>query len=535
MVFVSRWILALTSCRFSSKPGTLKSSVIRSSLLPFLRQYAEHPSNTSLRAEDLDRRVNILNKWWMGLLEMLNGRNGQSVSGSDRPAVLEGLSTIMARPEWQLNLASISSRPDKRSALKSRSTTSLASNMSDFLGESVIHNVRNTFQQNLLSQMAFVVDRMSQRTAPASVVTFCGKACAYAFMFCPGVAEILVRLWSLSAETVRRVLNEYEVTRNANISETAELVSQQFPPHLRNLSFTSLAKLMRGLRCKPSLPLNSAYIPWNGPWVSRWRGEYSDLFFCFVKHFHVLTCNMLPTDPTKEQRVSAPCNLLVQTQLLIVMDSVVHHGAQGAHPEPTETLPVTFDDLLGADASAIPLGPRPTNTARSMAENRLVMLLREFLSDSPLVKDHCKRSLADLFGNLLKATAKRVSIYNHNACFTLCDLLEECIAILSRYHGNLEDTGLFLDFDFWLKVLQEMGNSSNSMTEVRLFAFVYRFWSFICKNDNRKRQLCLGWLLSEEFAERHFNHWCPMVRTYYMRVLCWKLLRFDGEASETDL
>ena len=523
--------------RFSSKPGTLKSSVIRSSLLPFLRQYAEHPSNTSLRAEDLDRRVNILNKWWTGLLEMLNGRNGQSVSGNDRPAVLEGLSTIMARPEWQLTISSVSSRPDKKGAsLKSRSSTSLASNMSDFLAESVIHNVRNTFTQNLLSQMAFVVDRMSQRSVPASVVAFCGKACAYAFFFCPGVAEILVRLWSLSSDTLRRVLDEYEMPRNCNLSDTAETTSQMFPHHLRTLSFTALPKLMRNLRGRPTLPLNSAYIPWNGPWVGRWCGRDSDLFFCFVKHYHALACGMIPENCTIDQRVAAPCNVLVQAQILAVMDATVHRSAQGSTSEVLDgPLSVTFDDLLGADASALPITGRAPNTSRSMAENRLVMLLREFLSDSPTVKDRARRSFAELFGSLLKATTRRVSVYDHNACFTLCDLLEECILILSRYYHNPEDSGRFLDFEFWFKVLREMGESNNSMTEVRLFAFVYRFWGYISKNESRKRDLSLNWLLREDYSHRQFSHWCPMVRTYYMRVLCWKLLRFDGEGTEVDL
>jgi hypothetical protein len=38
--------------------------------------------NTGLSPEDLDRRVNILNKWWIGMLEMLNGKNNQSISGT---------------------------------------------------------------------------------------------------------------------------------------------------------------------------------------------------------------------------------------------------------------------------------------------------------------------------------------------------------------------------------------------------------------------------------------------------------------------
>jgi hypothetical protein len=35
------------------------------------------------------QRVNILNKWWIGMLEMLNGKNNQSISGTDRPVFLD--------------------------------------------------------------------------------------------------------------------------------------------------------------------------------------------------------------------------------------------------------------------------------------------------------------------------------------------------------------------------------------------------------------------------------------------------------------
>lgn len=67
-------------------------------------------SNNMIRAEDLDRRVMILNKWWTGLLEMLNGRNNQSISGTDRPAFLDAVTGIMMRPEWRMPYVHLSTR-----------------------------------------------------------------------------------------------------------------------------------------------------------------------------------------------------------------------------------------------------------------------------------------------------------------------------------------------------------------------------------------------------------------------------------------
>ena len=525
--------------KFVSKPGTLKANIIRNALLPFLRAYSDHPSNKSLRAEDLDRRANILNKWWTGLLEMLNGRNGQSVSGNDRPAVLEGLTGIMTRPEWRLSSSAISSRGDRPRPpmpIKSTSAISFESTSSDFLSESVLLNVKNIFVQNLLSQMAFIVDRMSLRSVPASVVTFCGKASAYAFLFCPGVAEILVRLWSLPPNTIRRVLNEADIARNADTQVAAETSAEAFPFHLRHLAFRSLPKLMKSLRGRSSQSSSLDYIPWYGPWVARWNGRDSDLFFSFSKHYHILLCDLLPEDATSRERICAPCAVLVQAQVLAVMDATIHRNPQIAISEPVDgPLPTTFDDVLGADASANPLPVRAPNSTRLMAENRLIMLLREFLSDSFAVRDITRKTFAGMFGSLLKAVTRRTSVYDHNACFALCDFLEESISILARYFRDETDPGSFLDWEFWFGALKQMGESNNTMTEVRLFAFIYSLWGFITKNDDRKSDICLNWLLDEEFAYRQFNHWCPMVRAYYMRLLCWRVARFDGEASETQL
>ena len=527
--------------RFASKPTTLKASIIRTTLIPFLRTYADHPSNTTLRAEDLDRRAVILNKWWTGLLEMLNGRNGQSVSGNDRPAVLEGVTGIMVRPEWRLPISAIHSRSDiSRPPFKSRSTTSsttsLQSSSSDFLAESVYHNVRNTFIQNLLSQMAFVVDRMSIRTVPASVVIFCGKAAAYAFIFCPGIAEILVRLWSLSSDIISRVLSEIDISRATNLGDMAEKISTGFPPHLRALAFKSLPSLMRHLRHRPAQSLSSAYIPWDGPWIARWAGRDSDLFFVFVRHYQILACEMLADEVTKFERACAPCYVLVQAQILAVLDATIHRAGTPRHGDAADgSLALTFDDILGPDTSATPLPLPAPNASRLMAENRLIMLLREILSESSKVKDTARRSFADSFGYLLKAASRRTSMFDHNACFTLCDFLEEAIAILVRFYHDTEDPVSFLDWDFWRQVCEGMLRSNNSMTEVRLYAFIYGLWGLITKNGDRKRDITLDWLLTEDHFQRQFNHWCPMVRAYYMRLLCWRIARYDGDGSEADL
>ena len=521
--------------KFQAKPGSLKPTIVRGALLPFLRSHADHPSNRTLRAEDLDRRAGILNRWWMGLLEMVNGRHGQVLSGSDRPAVLDALIGIMTRPEWRTSVTTIASR-SVGGTPASHSSTSLDSWGSDFMTESVLHNVRNMFVQNLLSQMAFVVDRMSMRNILASTVAFCGKATAYAFAFCPGVADILVRLWTVPQNNVRRVLDEYSIPRNARLGDTAAESAKFFPYHLKTLGFSSLVTLMRTLRSPlhPSIVLDR--IHWHAPWVGRWVGRDSDLFFCFVKAYHALACELLPEDASPTERLCAPGAVLVQAQLLSIMDITMHGtGTPGGNEATEPAPPPTFDDVLGADVPANPLPPiRAPSAVRLMAENRLIRLLRETLAETSLISGVARRGLASTFNSLLRATARRVSVYDQNACFALCDFLEESMVILVRYYRDSHDALSFWDWPFWFDVFQRMALSSNSMIDIRLHSLVYGLWGWLVQNPQRKKDICIRWLLDPTYFYQHFNHWCPMVRAYYMRLLCWRIGRYDGEASDMD-
>ncbi|TKA28397.1 hypothetical protein B0A50_03864 [Salinomyces thailandicus] len=526
--------------KFVSKSLAFKATVVRNTLLPFLRTYAAHPSNHNLRPEDLDRRASILNKWWTGMIEMLHGRNNQSISGTDRPAILDGISGVMERPEWRLAPSPFCPLNDRMNGMntpRSRSITSISSGASEFLVESVHHNVRNIFVQNLSSQMAFVVDKMSLRNASASLVAFCGKASAYAFMFVPGMADVLVRLWDLQSDTLRRVLDGYGIGKFDNLTETSASVVYSFPPALHQLGFASLMKYMRKLRTPPPLPLGTANIQWWGHWLERWSGRESDLFYVFTKHFHILATDFLPEDPSNNERMCAPGMLLVHAQILTNLDATIHRDANQKSQDPTAVGPSpTFDDVLGdpdAVATALPLPP--VNAIRTMAENRLIMLIRDFLSDRNPDHPIARRLFAESFNDLLQTAAKGTSLFDHAACYTLLDFLEEALPILVRFEHMKESKGPLLNSAFWQAVCKKMISSQNTMTEIRLYAFLYAVWTPVVCDLGRKADLCVGLLLDPEVFESRFNHWCPMVRAYYMRLLCWRVGRFDGEAQEGDI
>lgn len=520
------------SHRFLARTSTLKVALVRSNLLPFLKNRGDHPFPAALRPEDLERRVNILNKWWTGLLEMLHGRNGEAVSGGERPTILEAVTLLMVRPEWTLpyGLGCATNHP----LPTSRSTTSLGSVSSDLLAESVFNNIRDMYAQNLLSQMAYVVEKMSSRTVPASLVSFCGKATAYAFFFCDGIAEILVRLWAPSRETMQRILSQNGVQRDVDLTRGSDCIISRFPPILHGLTFRSLKATVRHLRSRPKLSTATACIPWHGPWKGRWAGRDSDLFFVFTKFYYNLMSDFLPSVFSSQQMLCLPGYVFLQAQLLTVLDSTI----QKDNSQPTFNnlnIPsLAFDEVLEEANVSASMLPLPPIAVRSMAENRLILLLRDCVSGSATIFEKVRKTFAESFELSMKAAVRRTSLFDHNACFTLCDFLEEAITILSRYSNSTAPDSYTIDWEFWFMVCRQMMESQNTMTEIRLHAFLFSLWGIIAAEGGRRRQLCMGWLLDETIFHRTFNHWCPMVRAYYMRLLCWRVGRPNDPGSESD-
>jgi len=579
-------ILDTDFAKFSAKTTTpARMTIIRTTLIPFLRSTSHHPSNSDrsiLTSEDIERRATVMDQWWNGLLDMLDlgqssrpfastygstltstaaagqfpaiSASTQPISGADRPVLLEAATMIMSRSEWRLCTTSfqplVERSPEERVRARSGTQSTYNSELG-FVAESAEHNVRNTFVTNLIRQVAIAVEKLSLRHAPLSLVSWCGKVLAYAFFFAPGVADVLVRLWSLSADLLRRVADEFRLPRKNN-GESEDIVAL-FPPHLGKLGWTSAKALGDKLRQATRLSLPLAKVLWHGPWVSKWRGGDTDLFYIFCKYYHILAEEFMPEGLPLLEKARGPAFVLVHAQLLSVMDSTIHRQA-------------SIDAMLGPPLSEGPYGADaamtgislPSNLMKPMDENRIIILMKDMLADSSVgVSPEIKHTFAQAFVGVLKAATKRTSRYEHAACFTLCDFLEVALKVLDSFQNNvnnnvatspteeaassftLEMAGSarhvdYVDWPFWFDVGKMIMDSNNTMSEIRIIAFVFSLWDAITADPVRKEALCIEWLLSEEIFEKFFNNWCPMVRAYYMRLLCWRICRDSGSANEVD-
>lgn len=389
------------------------------------------------------------------------------------------------------------------------------------------------FIRTLYDTLAYVIEKTALRSVPPVIVAFGGKVIAYAFYFCPSVAEMLIGLWGLPPTILRRVRPQFAggSDPNTDMRSVSDDIVCEFPESLHALGFSTLASLIRQLR-NPTKPPLGAQVDWNGPWTGRWCGRDSDLLFVFFKWYHILMSDFLPPPGTISHaaRLCTPGYVHVLAQMLSLVDSTLHRNLGLGANELPPTSSTTFEDVLNAATAALPLPAR--NTGRTMADNKLVVLLQDALFDGrwPQASREC---FATSFVAMLKAAVQRTRLYDADACFQLCELVEEVLPILAR--AEKQGLGDYIDWSFWLHTIQTMLQSENNMTELRVISLIHTIWDILVEDESRKNAVCVDWLLSEPVWERFFCHWCPMVRAYYMRLMCWRLGRYDGTASSVDV
>lgn len=164
------------------------------------------------------------------------------------------------------------------------------------------------------------------------------------------------------------------------------------------------------------------------------------------------------------------------------------------------------------------------------------------------------------FEKLAQAVALKTSLYDVGACVILCDLVEEFLSSLmvTNFHDKhqiLMQMENFIDWGFWIRVIQRLLSGENSNTELRALAFLFNVWEYIpisassppsfgpagdhnniggpededdifdlyFDEQEGLRWSFSVWLMSPELWQRYFCHWHPLVRAYYLRLLCWRV------------
>ena len=166
---------------------------------------------------------------------------------------------------------------------------------------------------------------------------------AVAFFYSPGVALRLVHALNVATPFTARLLDEVcEETVFRDLSSHAPLARSLFPKHLHELIYSTPQRYTSLLMTRPSPTItvdSNLTISFAGEWVHRWRAHNSDVFFSFLRHWHVILSEHLHS-ATAELNIATiaatPGYLVMQGHILRMVDSFIHRSSNElpAHPLP---------------------------------------------------------------------------------------------------------------------------------------------------------------------------------------------------------
>jgi len=435
-----------------------------------------------------------------------------------------------------------------------------------------------------------------------------------------------------------RLLDEVcEETIYRDLSNHTPFNRSLFPKRLHDLIYSTPQRYTSFLMTRPSPTItfdSSLTISFAGEWVHRWRAHNSDVFFSFLKHWHVLLSEHLQS-ATAELTVAAlaatPGYLVMQGHILRMLDSFIHRSSNEL---PLHPLPAPHHNTLNKSTlrrraferfpngplgppipSAMSQGIRMQDSIHAMAllmdsgegrpqgiekaEKKLAKAVSGVLSAvrktqgtkpiSPIrpglipssgtesedrvatpspnpsegeVSTPCTVSTSDissvvssrksihsdrhislpslqlkqqlvtlftvLFERTLKAAVRKTSVWEGQACFALCDVIERLIPVIDDSFAKVHDSLVALDWPFWNDIVKKLVlQSENSVTQVRAFGFLFNIWTRCPAGDGE-------WLLEEETWETFFCHWSTLVRCYFMNLVCWRVCMSSQSCVSVD-
>ncbi|KAF2663152.1 hypothetical protein BT63DRAFT_430587 [Microthyrium microscopicum] len=70
---------------------------------------------------------------------------------------------------------------------------------------------------------------------------------------------------------------------------------------------------------------------------------------------------------------------------------------------------------------------------------------------------------------------------------------------------------------------------------MKVYGLIFTLWPVICLDPSRKEAICYKFLLEKDFFESRFNHWSAALRSFFMRLICWRVGRCSEDATPCDL
>lgn len=520
--------LELALNKFNSKhAGITKANILRTLLLPFLRQLAPldatFVSQSKIYMSFVSLSTTVLGEWWHLLLVLLNpsaGTPSVQVSTTDRSAYLECISRIMVRPEWAH-------------------------------AESAY---RHLYVEYLTDTLDFCINRLLlTKVVSISMSAFVGKVFAYAYFHLPHVCDALLFLLNVKQAMVDVHVAGVPPVASADYQDA----SRVFPAHLAHLiDYRGLVKLDRLKRSlinsipPPKHPVAGIRDP-GGAWVRRWCSSDSDIFNSFFRHYVTIVDNLIPSSPNIAPDSFPGFHIITSHIYQIFLVSIHRILISMTKPGmPIKNASASSSTSLNKYISSDGTAPLPTtfpykqNDTNYTSIMKLFKTIRDIDYSSVVFCNHLTRYV-DL---LLIKVAKTISLFDFNKNGLLLNLVYE-------YSNHVLDT-TNINWEFWLGCNYLMLTATEHVqTILRSIAFLFNVWDKVpallsrheipssvsylkgwLNDPNESYKLNFSdWLTSSEVWLTYFTHWNCLVRGYYARLLVWRIMGVNNYQSSVSI
>lgn len=551
----------------SKNSGILKSNILRTSLLPFLRNghllQKYFDKNSKVYKSLISVITAILLKWWSSLLgnlktSVVTSNNPISspllpqlasypityspIPAADRNAYLESISRIVAREDWNWNLV------DK-----------------DFYRQ---------FIALLTFTLDYCIDKMTTlKTLSLSISAFIGKIFAVSFFRLPNVSNALLFLLNVKHSMLESTLN---IIASPTDKAIVDFLRSRFPSHLhhlinyRGIKFPPQHQAFF-LNCvpPPKHPVDGIRDP-NGSWVRRWCNCDSNVFNSFFRHYiNILHENLANSNVDCESKqtllMSSPGFTVIYAHVFQIFQMSITRiptSQSSKYQQPQNA----YAPSMGFDESKPSKSVQPDSTVNikqaDIYYNSIIKVfktLRDISYSSSLKSDDkdvdiVAAALIKFVDDSLASVAKETNVYDYNRNSLVLNIVYEFI---NHIQNNINISNV-VNWEFWLSCNYMMLNSTDHIQILlKSLAFLFNVWDMIPESLSNFRSLdspeqgpqlpphyswltnlddsykvnYINWLLSNEIFERFLIHWNPIVRSYYLRLLIWRIIGINNYQS----
>lgn len=540
-------LLQVYVAKFQHKnAGVVKTNILRLTLLAYLRTHAHGGSAECYRgcSETECRRLEqatceVLAKWWDTLLSALvallpemqphpspsatvaSPKQQPRLSNTDKLAYLECVLRLVAAPEWH-----------------TAGTTATAQ-----------------YRRLLVSTLNYAVARLSfSKHLSLSNQAYIGKIFAYAFWHLPQALNALLFLLNTRQSHVSALVDTCYPDAASGLASAARELDGIFPATtthmlgnpgrfhpLRLAAGTAKRTRARYGRANPVTPpphpVPGIADP-QGPWVLKWRRSGLDVFALFVRHYLAVLVQCLARGAANTP--AAPHLMMAAPGMLVVMAHV------------RETVAAAVQTTLRGS------GTVPHNAAFH-ATLKIWQVVRDVVFNLyPEGEDVCVTlDVVRCFDRVLVLVATTVSPHTPHEAGVMLDLVAELADhVLQREEIRaLVYLQFSIEWSFWLACAGRVADTELVQCHLRALAFMYRVWdhlpSCVLPQDSAcgwpTPVVCWGssgtesvrwdavhWVLLTRQWLRFFNHWLPLVRLYYIRLVLWRLVGVADEFEADD-